>query len=59
MDVITEVSQRFKIIGRYDAAAELFANIGHYEEAVRSFLDMNAFDRAREIVDSIRHYDIA
>jgi hypothetical protein len=59
MDVINQVQQRFKNINRYDLAADLFANIGHYEDAVRCYLDCGQYDRARDIVDSIKHYDIA
>lgn len=56
--IIMAVSQRLKSIQRYDAAADMYAGIGQYEEAVKCYIEGKDFDKAREMVTSIRNTEI-
>lgn len=57
--IIMLVGKRLVALKRYDAAADMYAGIGHYEEAVRCFIIAEDFDKARDIVQSIQHTEIA
>ena len=57
--IIMLVGKRLMSLKRFDAAADMYAGIGHYEDAVRCFLIAEEFDKAREIVQSIQHTEIA
>ncbi|OMJ93989.1 hypothetical protein SteCoe_2903 [Stentor coeruleus] len=53
------VGKRLLAIKRYDTAADMYSGIGHYEEAARCFIIAEDFDKARDIVKSIQHTEIA
>ena len=57
--VVMLVGKRLVALKRYEAAADMYSGIGHYEEAVKCFLVAEDYDRAREIVHSIQHTEIA
>ena len=57
--IIMLVGKRLVALKRYEAAADMYSGIGHYEEAVKCFLIAEDYDRAREIVHSIQHTEIA
>ncbi|CAG9326113.1 unnamed protein product [Blepharisma stoltei] len=56
--IIMLVSQRLKGIQRYDAAADMYAGIGQYEEAIKCYIEGKDFKRAKEMVMSIKNTDI-
>ena len=57
--IIMLVGKRLVALKRYEAASDMYAGIGHYEEAVKCFLIAEDYERAREIVQSIQHTEIA
>ena len=57
--IIMLVGKRLVALKRFDAAADMYAGIGHYEDAVRCFIIAEDFDKARDIVSSIQHTEIA
>lgn len=57
--IIMLVGKRLMALKRFDSAADMYAGIGHYEEAVNCFLIAEEFEKAREIVQSIQHTEIA
>lgn len=57
--IVELVGQRLIAIKKYDVAADMYSDIGHYEDAVKCLLIAEDFDKARIIVQSIQHTDIA
>mgnify|MGYP000140699940 FL=1 len=58
-EIVMLVGQRLIRIGRYDAAADMYASIGQYEDAVQCYMTGEDFDKAKELIDSIHHSETA
>ena len=53
------VGKQLMEIRRYDVAADMFTGVGKYEEAVRCYLEVKDFQKAKSLCASIKQGELA